>query len=212
MADNLALDIEIRENSGKGAARALRREGKVPAIIYGGKKGEVKASLSKRDLVVEYNKGGFSSKLFELKAAKETIKVLPREVQLHPVTDEPLHVDFLQVEDTSKVKVWVKILVTGSEKSAGLKRGGILNLVRRRVELLCPANNIPESLTIDISEAKIGDSVHISSVELPSDVETTIKDRNFTIATIAGKGAKEEEAAEATAEGEGEEAGEEAAE
>lgn len=214
MSENTVLQAEIREGSGKSVARQLRREGRIPAVVYGNNKAEAKISLLQKDVIMAYHKGGFKSQVVELDMGKEKIKVLPREVQLHPVTDIPLHADFLHVNDDTPVIVGVKIDFINREKSPGLKRGGILNIVRRRVDLLCTAGNIPASLTADLTGKQIKDSIHISAVQLPEGVEPVIKDRDFTIATIAGRISQETredagaEGSETTGEGGEEEAGE----
>ncbi len=209
MTDN-AFEVEIRQDTGKGAARALRRDGKVPAIIYGGKDPETKIALDRKELYVAYQKGSFKAKVLELKAGKDAFKVLPRDVQLHPVTDVPLHVDFLRVSDDTKISVMVHVKFHNHEKSPGIKRGGVLNIVRHEVELLCPAGSIPSRLDADLEGLAIGDSVHISAIRLPEGAEPVIKDRDFTIATITGRSKKEDAiedvATEEGAEAEGEEA------
>jgi large subunit ribosomal protein L25 len=189
MTETTKITIEQRTETGKSAARALRREGKVPAIIYGGKGGETKISLSERELIVVQNKGGFLSKLIELDDGKKTIKTLPRELQLHPVKDTPVHVDFIEVTDATLVSVSVKVEFINREKSPGLKLGGILSIVRHKIELTCKAGNIPEILYADLDGQNIGESVHISAIKLPEGCEPTITGRDFTIATIAGRGA-----------------------
>lgn len=206
----IALEAEIREGTGKGVARALRREGRIPAVIYG-KKGEVNLSLSRKDVQYTYKKGGFTARLVEIKTDKQSFTVIPRDIQLHPLNELPLHVDFMHVDDDTKVKVWVKVQFINSEKSPGLKRGGVLNIVRRKVELLCSAGNIPESLEADLSGLRIGDSVHINTIKLPEGAAPTIE-RNFTIAAVTGRGAKADEAETDEAEGEGESAEEKKAE
>ncbi len=182
---------EARDNSGKGAARALRRASRVPAIIYGLSKEPVKVSLPVKELTLAYHKGAFFSKIVELNIAGKKVHALPRDVQTHPVSDQIEHADFQQVDETSKIHVMVPVKVIGSEKSIGIKRGGVLNLVRHEIELICSPSTIPASIDIDIKDMNIGSSVHIKDVALPKDVSTAIK-RNFTIATIAGRKAEEE--------------------
>jgi len=212
------LEAQIREGKGKGVARALRREGRVPAIIYGKGKKEIQISLLEKDLVLTYQKGGFLSHLLEIKTGKETVKVLPRDIDLDPISDRPIHADFMLVSDDAKIRVMVKVVAHNHDKSPGIKRGGILNLVRHEVELLCPANAIPEALHLDLTGLEIGRSIHISAISLPEGATPTIKGRDFTIATIAGRSAEEEvpttplaavaPEAEEGAEGEGAESGE----
>ena len=208
------LKAEKRDASGKGAARALRREGKTPAIIYGGKGEEISIATEQKELVVQYMKGGFSSKIVDIEIGKEKVRVIPRDVQLHPVTDVPLHADFMRVSDDSKVNVFVKVRFLNPEKSPGLKRGGVLNVIRRDIELLCRADSIPTKLEVDLSGFKIGQSVHAHHITFPNGVEPIIQDRDFTIAAIVGRGIKEdsdeeEATAEASEEGAAEAASEE---
>lgn len=209
------LDAELREGTGKGVARALRREGKVPAIIYGGKDGEQSIALNAKELTLEVFKGHFSSKVVDLKLGKKSIHVLPREVQFHPVTDQVLHADFLRVKDSTKIVVQVAVEFLNQDKCPGVKKGGVLNIVRRDIELLCTAKNIPDHIEVDLAGLEIGDAVHISNVKLPEGAEPTITDRDFTIATVAGRMAEEKEEEPEVAEGElaeGEEAEAEAGE
>ncbi len=193
MAEKLTLNAEIREGNGTGKARELRRQGWIPAVIYGGKSEEVKISVEQKPLLLAYQKGGFRSQVIEIKTPKGAIQVLPREIQFHPVTDMPLHADFLRVTSDHKFKIKVKVNFRNKEKSPGIKRGGILNIVRREIELWCDASNIPESLEVDLDGLQIGQSVHISAIKLPEGVMPTIKGRNFTVATIAGRQKEEEE-------------------
>ena len=195
------LQAEIREGSGKGVARALRRDNKIPAIIYGGNKEEIKMATPLKEFFLEFRRGGFKSKLLELDFGKEKIRVVPRDVQVHPVTEAPIHADFLRVENDTKVHVFIKVKFLNSEQSPGLKRGGVLNIIRREVELICRADSIPALLEIDLTGVKIGDSLHAHSIHFPDGVEPAIKDRDFTIAAIVGRSMKteEEEDAEAAA-------------
>lgn len=199
----IALGAEAREKSGTGDARALRRGGKIPAIVYGGKTGEQAVAISFKDFAREYGKGNFTSKVVDLQVGKDTIRVLPRDVQIDPVTDFPIHADFMRLEKGSEVSVNVKVRFINSDKSPGIKRGGVLNVVRRYIEFICDVDHIPETITVDLDGTKIGQSIHISHIDLPKNARPAISDRNFTIATIAGRGGKddEEEAATATAEG-----------
>lgn len=197
------FEATIRESKGKGAARAVRRERKIPAIIYGINKQNVSIALAENEIEREYHLGGFFSKLLELKAGKDSLYVLPKDVQMHPVTDRIQHIDFLQVTEKSTIKAFVPVRFLGMEKCAGLKRGGNLNIVRHELELVCGVNNIPRVIEIDISKMNIGDSLHISAVALPEGVTPAITSRDFTIATIAGRGGKQdkEDAAGDAAEG-----------
>jgi large subunit ribosomal protein L25 len=204
------FNATTRETNGKGAARALRREGKIPAIIYGETESNVGIALESNLLEREYRLGGFFSKLLELKAGNDTLYVIPKDIQLHPVTDRIEHIDFMQVTEKSTIKVRVAVRFLGMDKCVGIKRGGNLNIVRHELELVCNVNNIPRSIEIDISKMNIGDSLHISSVELPEGVSSYITDRDFTIASLAGRGGKQDSedsaddaAAEAAASAEG---------
>ncbi len=212
MANVIPLAAEIRERAGKGAARATRRAGRVPAVIYGSKKDPVMISIDPLDLRKQLRGGGFFSHMFEINTGGTKEKVLPRDIQLDPVTDVPLHVDFMRFGADTQVNVGVAVVFENELASPGLKRGGVLNVVAHEVELICAPDNIPERLTVDLTGLDIGDSVHISAVNLPDGVQTTIQERDFTVATIVAPSAVKSEAEEAA---EGEEAmaeGEEAAE
>lgn len=211
------IKAELREKAGKGSSRALRREDKIPAVIYGDKKEPTMVTVGRIDLVKQLNTGGFLNTSYEIQIGKDKETVLPRDVQFHPVTDWPLHVDFLRLAKGSSLNIMIPIHFVGEEVSPGIKAGGILNVVRHEVECSCPANAIPESIEIDISETEMNESIHISSVTLPEGVTPVIDDRDFTIATISAPSglksadAEDEEAAEEEAvEGaEDEESGEE---
>jgi large subunit ribosomal protein L25 len=181
------ISAELRDNTGKGVARTLRRDGRIPAIIYGGGKKDVKISLNVKELATENNRGHFTSKIYVLDTGKEKFRVLPMDIQLHPVTDVPEHADFLHVEPGSEIRVKVKVLFRNADKSPGIKRGGVLNIIRHDVELYCIENKIPKKLEVDLSGLQIGDSVHISSITLPEGARPTITNRDFTIATIVGR-------------------------
>ncbi|TCS60903.1 50S ribosomal protein L25/general stress protein Ctc [Varunaivibrio sulfuroxidans] len=185
MSDAIVFNAETRERAGKGAARATRRSGRVPAVIYGDKKEPVLISLEPVQLNKEMNRRGFFSHLYDVKVGKDTHKVLVRDLQLDPVTDIPLHVDFMRPSKGEKITVEVTINFINEEDSPGLKYGGVLNVVRHAVELSCVPTAIPESIEIDLAGLEVGDSIHISSVKLPEGAEPTITDRDFTIATIA---------------------------
>ncbi len=195
----IVLEAEARDRVGKGAARATRRANRVPAVIYGGKQEPLSISLDPKLLARELGQPGFMSHLVEIKIGKTTHRTLPRDVQLHPVTDAALHVDFVRVGKDTKISVNVPVVFINQDKSPGLKRGGVLNIVRHDIELVCAADNIPERLQVDVGGYDIGELVHISSVTLPEGTATTI-DRDFTVATIAPPTVKGEDAAAATAE------------
>jgi large subunit ribosomal protein L25 len=184
-----------RERAGKGAARAVRREGRVPAVIYGGGQAPVSISLDFKETNRLIYAGHFLTTVFSIDVEGERIRAIPRDYQLDVVRDFPMHVDFLRLAEGATVRVEVPVHFVGQEKSPGLKAGGVLNIVRHSVEFIVPAENIPDSITLDLSNAKIGDSLHISAVKLPEGAKPVISDRDFTIATIAATvAAKEEEA------------------
>jgi large subunit ribosomal protein L25 len=221
MSDQSVMSAETRDRAGKGAARAVRRTGRVPAVIYGDKKDPVMISLEPRELRKLLDTGHFFSTVYSVEIAgggKE--RVLPRDVQFHPVKDEALHVDFLRVSKATRTNVMVPCIFINEEESPGITRGGLLNVVRHEVEVVCGVDDIPDQFELDLAGLDIGDSIHASSLKLPSGVELTISDRDFTIATIAApvlKTEEEEEAeaaaeAEAAEEAEATEAAEEAAE
>ncbi len=194
MTQMIALEAELRNNAGTSASRTLRGSGKIPAIIYGGGAKETKISLSSKEVTQEYLKSGFISKLVSIKIGNDTVLALPREIQRHPVTDKISHADFQRINKGEKVKVFVKVDFQNADKSPGLKRGGVLNMVRREIEFICLPEAIPDSVVVDLTGLAIGHSVHIKDIKLPEGVVPAISDRNFTVATIAGAAAKEEDA------------------
>lgn len=195
MSDSNTLEAEPRERVGKGAARAARRAGRVPSVIYGADKDPLSITVDPRDVSRNLADGSFFSTVYEVKinGSGETERVLPRDVQLHPITDVPQHVDFLRVTAATKVTVEVPCHFLNEEESVGLKRGGVLNVVRYAIEVLCAVDSIPHEVDVDLAGLDIGDSVHFSDVSLPEGVEPTISDRDFTIATIAAPTVVEEE-------------------
>lgn len=214
----MSADIKasVRDRVGKGAARELRRNGLVPAVIYGDKKSPLSISIPYKETFRAIHSGGFLSHVINVDVDGEQHRVIPKAYQLEPVRDFLVHVDFLRVGKNSTLTVEVPVHFENQEKSPGLKKGGVLNIVRHTVEVTCPANAIPEHLVIDLSEAEVGDSIHISAVTLPAKVTPTITDRDFTIATIAAPSAlrsegssddeaEEEAAAEDAKEGDTEE-------
>lgn len=185
MAERTVMEAETRSGTGTGAARAVRRTGKVPGIVYGPECENMKIALPGRVLEREALRPGFFAQLFELKVDGNSMDVLARDLQLHPVTDAILHVDFLAVKAGSTVAVAVPVVFVNEEACDGLRRGGVLNVVRHEVELYCPADAIPEALTVDLAGLDIGASVHIGAVALPEGVTPVIDDRDFTVATVA---------------------------
>ncbi|OAM74210.1 50S ribosomal protein L25/general stress protein Ctc [Devosia elaeis] len=197
MAANKVLKAQAREGVGKGAAREVRRQGRVPAVIYGDKKPPVTVSVEFKDALKFIYAGGFKSHILDLDVDGTVHQVIPRDYQLDVVKDQPIHIDFLRVSGNSTLHVEVHVNFINEDKSPGLKRGGTLNVVRHTVELIAPANKIPEEITVDLSGTDIGDSLHISAVTLPKGVKAAITDRDFTIATVvAPSGLKSAEAAE----------------
>ncbi|MBX3569960.1 MAG: 50S ribosomal protein L25/general stress protein Ctc [Rhizobiaceae bacterium] len=199
--DTYELTAVAREQVGKGSARAVRRNGQVPAVIYGDKQPPLAIALSYKDVYYKIHGGGFLTTVATIDVGGQKIQVLPKDYQLDPVKDTPLHVDFLRVGKDTEVNVNVPVHFINEDKSPGLKRGGTLNIVRHEVEFHCPANAIPEFITVDLEGTDIGDSIHISAVKLPGGVRPVIHDRDFTIATIAGSAAGLSEASEEAKEG-----------
>lgn len=200
MSDQLTLSAEARERAGKGASRAIRRQGRVPAVIYGDKKEPQAIHLEERQLVKLLNTGHFMNSLVDVELDGGKVRTLPKDVQFHPVTDRPLHVDFLRIGRGATVTVDVPVRFVNEEQAPGLKRGGVLNVVRHELELNCPADAIPEEIVIALDGLEIGDSVHISSVDLPKGVTSAIEDRDFTIATLVAPSALKRAEGEAAAE------------
>lgn len=208
MAEASTLAVTARERAGKGAARAERRAGRIPAVIYGGKADPVMISVEPRDLQRELGAGQLFSTVYTLDVGGKSERVLPRDVQFHPVTDRAQHVDFLRVTANTKLAVEVPCNFMNEDDSPGLRRGGVLNVVRHAIEFICRVDDIPSQIDIDLGGLEIGDGVHISMVTLPDGVEPTITDRDFTIATIAAPTVVAEEEAAEDAEGEDGEGGE----
>jgi len=188
MSDITQIDATMRSRVGKGSARAARRAGRVPAVIYGDKKAPITIEMEERVVRKVIHEPGIFGRLLNINIDGKNTTVLTRDIQMHPVTDEPLHMDMLRVGATSKVAVAVPVEFINHEKSPGLKIGGVLNVVRHEVELNCPAGDIPEKITVDLDDIKIGDSIHISAIELPEGATPTITDRDFTVATLQSPG------------------------
>ncbi|MFP1632309.1 50S ribosomal protein L25/general stress protein Ctc [Zhengella sp. ZM62] len=197
-----------RDRAGKGSSRALRRNGQIPAVIYGDKKSPLSIALPYKEVHLKIHAGGFMTTIATIDVDGEKIQVLPKDYQMDPVRGFTMHVDFLRVSRNTMVTVEIPVHFLNDEAAPGIRRGGVLNVVRHEVEVECPANAIPEALEIDLTGLDIGDSVHISAVTLPEGVTPTITDRDFTIATIAAPAGLKSEEAAADEEGE-EEAGEE---
>ena len=202
MAEANTMAVTARDRAGKGAARAERRAGRIPAVIYGGKADPVMISVEPKDLMREMNAGQLFSTVYNLDVAGNNERVLPRDVQYHPVTDRTQHVDFLRVTADTKLPVEVPCNFINEDDCPGLRRGGVLNVVRYAIEFICRVDDIPNQIDIDLSGLQIGEGVHISMVTLPDGVEPTVTDRDFTIATIAAPTVVAEETAAVGEEGE----------
>ncbi len=197
MPEITTLSAEARARTGKGAARAMRRRGRVPGIIYGDNKEPVLISLEPRALSRVLANRGFFATLIDVEVEGVVHRTLPRDVQRHPATDAPLHLDFMRVRANTQVTVTVPVVFVNPEMSPGLRRGGILNIVRHGIELSCPVDAIPDQLVVELNGLDIGDSLHISRVIIPEGCRPTIVERDFTIASIAASSAVREEAAAA---------------
>ena len=210
MSDALTLPAEARERAGKGASRVLRREGHVPAVIYGGKEEPTPIHVEAKELVRQLGTGHFMNSIVMIEVAGgKPVRAIPKDVAFDPVTDRPIHADFLRLSRDSKIQVAVPVIFANEEDSPGLKKGGVLNIVRHELELVCESDKIPDDITIDVTGKDIGDSIHISEVKLPAGSESAITDRDFTIATLVAPSALKRSEGEAT-EDEAAEGGEEA--
>ena len=208
MAEAIELKAWARQRTGTGGARQIRRDGRVPGIVYGDKQDPQNIALETRAITKQLQTGHFQSTIFMLDVDGAKTRVIPRGVQLDPVRDFPIHVDFMRLSKDALVTVDVPVHFLNEAESPGLKRGGVLNIVRHDIPVRCPADTIPEFFEVDLTGQEIGDSIHISSIKLPDGVTPTITDRDFTVATIVGRTAEEEvvptevEGEEAVAEGE----------
>jgi len=185
MSDSV-VSVEVRERTGTGGAREARRSGLVPGVLYGGPRGAVSISVKRNELVKAINTGKLIANMVDIEHKGERQPVIARDIQFHPVTDEPVHIDFYRVEENSVITLNVPVHFINDEKAPGIKRGGVLNIVRHDIEVRCKAGNIPTEITVDLSGYDIGDSIHISSVTLPEGVKPVITNRDFTIATVQG--------------------------
>nr|WP_310523785.1 50S ribosomal protein L25/general stress protein Ctc [Polymorphobacter sp.] len=198
MSENLKLAAEARDRAGKGASRAVRRTGRVPAVIYGAGQPAVTIHVEEKLLVRQLSTGHFMNSVVEIELdGAKGIRTLPRDVQFHPVSDRPIHVDFLRLTGDSVITVEVPVHFIDEDKSPGMKRGAVLNIVRHELQLDCPSNAIPDQIDISLAGRDVGDSIHISAVTLPKGVKSHITDRDFTIATMVAPSALKSEAAEA---------------
>ncbi|HWI85764.1 MAG TPA: 50S ribosomal protein L25/general stress protein Ctc [Sphingomonas sp.] len=189
MSDMLTLSAETRERAGKGASRAMRREGRVPAVVYGNKQEALAIHLEEKALIKAMANGHFMNTVVMIDGVGEAVRTLPKDVQFHPVTDRPLHVDFLRISEHTTVHVNVPVVFTDEELAPGIKRGGVLNIVRHELALICDAAEIPEQIEISLAGLEVGASIHISAVTLPAGSTSEIDDRDFTIATIVAPSA-----------------------
>ncbi len=189
MSEALNLPAEARERAGKGASRALRREGRTPAVIYGGKEEPTLIHVAQKELVRQLMTGHFMNSIVNIEIGGQTIRTLPKDVAFHPVTDRPTHVDFLRLTGDARVTVQVPVVFVNEAGSPGLKKGGVLNIVRHELELVCASDSIPDEIHVDVGGKDVGDSIHISDVTLPKGVASAITDRDFTIATLVAPSA-----------------------
>ena len=206
--DQEGLTCEVRTAKGKGAARAARREGLIPGVLYGGDKGPVSIALRTNEVHKAYFSGALLNRLTKIVVDGEDQPVIARDIQVDPVKDMPIHIDLVRVDERTRIDVLVPVQFVNEADSPGLKRGGVLNIVRREVELKCPATRIPESLEADLTGLEINDSLHISKIELPDGVTPTITDRDFTVATIVAPSTEEIETPDVEEESTEEEASE----
>ena len=199
MSEQLTLSAEARDRAGKGASRALRNQGRVPAVVYGEKQEPLAIHVEERALVKVLNTGHFMNSVVMIDVGGSLTRTLPKDVHFHPVNDRPMHVDFLRIAEHAQVTVHIPIRFINEEDSPGIKRGGVLNAVRHDLELVCDAAEIPDEVVIDLTGLDIGDSLHISQVKLPEGTESAITDEEFTVATIVAPSGVKAEAAEAAA-------------
>ena len=207
MSEQLTLPAETRDRAGKGASRSLRREGRVPAVVYGANQEPLGIHVEEKLLAKMLSTGHFMNTVVMIDAGGQQTRTLPKDVQFHPVSSRPIHVDFLRISEHSKVTVAVPVRFADEEGSPGIKRGGVLNVVRHELELVCDASEIPDEIVISLAGLDVGDSLHMSAVELPQGAESAITDRDFTIATIVAPSALKSEEGDTQTEAE---AGEEA--
>ena len=200
MSEQLTLPAEQRERAGKGASRALRRDGRVPAVIYGDKKTPLSVHVDEKSLAKMLSTGHFMNSVVMIDADGKSHRTLPKDVQFHPVSSRPIHVDFLRIGEHSTVTVAIPVRFDNEEDSPGLKRGGVLNIVRHDLEVTCDAAEIPDEIHVDLTGLDIGDSVHISQITLPKGTKVTIEDRDFTICTVVAPSAMKSEESETSTE------------
>ena len=200
MSDTLTLPAETRDRGGKGASRALRREGRVPAVVYGGKEEPLSIHVEEKELRRQLGTGHFFNSVVEVEVGGQKVRTLPKDVAFHPVTDRPLHADFLRVTKGAKVHVNVPVVFINEEASPGLKKGGVLNIVHHSLDLVVEADKIPDDIVIDVTGLDVGDSIHIGSIKLPAGVVDGSHEADLTIATIVAPSALKSEAGDTAAE------------
>jgi large subunit ribosomal protein L25 len=193
MSDTLTLPAETRDRAGKGASRALRRSGRVPAVVYGGNEEPLTIHIEEKELRRQLGTGHFFNSIVEVEIGGKKLRTLPKDVAFHPVSDRPLHADFLRLSKDSKVHVNVPVVFINEEKSPGLKKGAVLNIVHHSLDLICDANKIPDEISIDVSGLEIGDSIHIGNITLPAGTSDGSHERDLTIATIVAPSALKSE-------------------
>jgi large subunit ribosomal protein L25 len=204
MSDMLTLSAEARERAGKGASRDLRRNGRVPAVIYGNNEAPTGIHIEEKMLMKALMTGHFMNSVVMIETGGKNVRTIPKDVQFHPVTDRPLHADFLRISEHAEIHVNVPVHFTDEDLSPGIKRGAVLNIVRHDLELICDAALIPDEIEISLKGLDVGDSIHISAVTLPAGAKSAITDRDFTIATIVAPSAlKSSEGDTSTSEAEG---------
>lgn len=198
MSDTLSLPAEARERNGKGASRTLRREGRVPAVIYGGNEAPVSIHVEEKLLVRQLGTGHFFNSVIEIELGGAKLRTLPKDVAFHPVSDRPLHADFLRLGEHTVVHVNVPVVFTNEAASPGIKKGGVLNIVHHDLDLVCDADAIPDEISIDLTGLDVGDSIHIGDIKLPAGVKDGSHEKNMTIATIVAPSALKSEEGDTT--------------
>jgi large subunit ribosomal protein L25 len=193
MSDTLNLPAETRERAGKGASRELRRSGRVPAVVYGGNEEPLSIHVEEKELRRQLGTGHFFNSIVEVEVGGKKVRTLPKDVAFHPVSDRPLHADFLRVAKDAKVHVNVPVVFINEEMSPGLKKGGVLNIVHHSLDLVVEADKIPDEITIDVTGLDVGDSIHINSIKLPAGATDGSHEADLTIATIVAPSALKSE-------------------
>lgn len=202
MSEALTLPAEARERAGKGASRALRREGRIPAVIYGGKEEPTPIHVEEKELVKKLKTGHFMNSIVDIMVGDLKVRTIPKDVALNPVTDRPVHADFFRLAKGGKIEVNVPVVFINEEQSPGLEKGGVLNVVRHELELICENDKIPGEIEISVAGKDVGDSIHISEITLPTGSQSAITDRDFTIATLVAPSALKKSEEEETEAGE----------